>query len=146
MKSDIHPQIFPDAKVTCTSCKAVFLIPGTKKDLQIEICSQCHPVYTGKYRGVISSGQVDKFRKKMATAKSIKADSKPKRRRASDLEKMQKKIEESKAEKQAKKEVADKKKREKLVRAAKKTVKKAPARRSSAERSGGGGKMATKKK
>ena len=64
MKPDLHPTMYPKAKTTCTACGAVFLIPGTKEEITIEICSQCHPVYTGKFRGVVSRGRVERFQKK----------------------------------------------------------------------------------
>lgn len=52
-----------DATTTCVSCGAKYAIPSTVKVLQIEVCSACHPVYTGEYRGIIASGRVDRFRK-----------------------------------------------------------------------------------
>ena len=103
MKSDTHPEVHKDAKVICTSCKAVFLIPGTVKDMQTEICSQCHPVYTGKFRGITSSGQVEKFQKKLAAAKSVKAEKKPKKRKLTDKEKFEMKLKETKEREQEKK-------------------------------------------
>lgn len=63
MKSGIHPVTHSDATTTCISCGAVYAIPSTVKELQIEVCSACHPVYTGEYRGVMASGRVDRFRK-----------------------------------------------------------------------------------
>lgn len=101
------------AKVTCTSCKAVFTIPSTKKEIQIEICSNCHPVYTGKYRGVTSSGRVERFQKKMASAK--KTEDKPKKRKLTPEEKVEKKVKEASAsaraaaDKKAEKKAASKK-------------------------------------
>ena len=62
MKTGIHPQVHSDAKTTCVSCGAVYTIPTTVKQQQVEVCSNCHPVYTGEYRGVIASGRVDRFR------------------------------------------------------------------------------------
>lgn len=63
MKTGIHPQLHADAKTTCISCGAVYAIPATVKQQQVEVCSNCHPVYTGEYRGIIASGRVDRFRK-----------------------------------------------------------------------------------
>lgn len=63
MKQGIHPQVFADAKTTCTSCGAVYAVPSTVKVQQVETCSGCHPVYTGEYRGLMASGRVDRFRK-----------------------------------------------------------------------------------
>lgn len=63
MKKGFHPQVHADAKTTCVSCGAVYAIPTTVKVLQVEICGNCHPVYTGEYRGLMASGRVDRFRK-----------------------------------------------------------------------------------
>ena len=122
MKADIHPEVHQDAKVTCTACKAVFKIPSTKKDIQTEICSNCHPVYTGKYRGVISSGQVEKFEKKKAAAQKVKAETKPKKRRLTGEEKLEQKAKVATAKITKEKEEKAKKKKEQAVRAAKRTV------------------------
>lgn len=70
MKDGIHPKIYEKAKTTCTACGTVFTIPNTAEAQQIEICSHCHPVYTGKYRGVTGGGRVERFRKKVEEAKA----------------------------------------------------------------------------
>ena len=72
MKKGIHAQIYQDAKTTCVSCGAVYRIPTTVKQQQVEVCANCHPVYTGEYRGIISSGRVDRFRKLQAVSKQKK--------------------------------------------------------------------------
>ena len=69
MKAGIHPELFIDAKTTCTTCGAVFTIPSTAKELTVETCSQCHPVYTGKQRKEMKGGRVERFRKRMAAGK-----------------------------------------------------------------------------
>lgn len=76
MKKGIHPQLFVDARTTCISCGAVYAIPTTVKVQQVEVCSHCHPVYTGEYRGLISSGRVDRFRKVTEAAKKKQAEMK----------------------------------------------------------------------
>lgn len=63
MKKGIHPTMHADAVTTCVSCSAVYQIPSTVKTQQVEVCSACHPVYTGEYRGLMTSGRVDRFRK-----------------------------------------------------------------------------------
>lgn len=63
MKKGIHPTVHADAVTTCISCGAKYQIPSTVKAQQVETCSNCHPVYTGEYRGIIASGRVDRFRK-----------------------------------------------------------------------------------
>ncbi len=63
MKADIHPE-YTEITVTC-SCGNTFKTRSTLgKDLHVEICSNCHPFYTGKQKLVDSAGRVDRFRKK----------------------------------------------------------------------------------
>lgn len=65
MKAAIHPE-YKDTNVTC-SCGNAFVTRSTLgHDLQIEVCSNCHPFYTGKQKIVDTGGRVDKFRKKYA--------------------------------------------------------------------------------
>ncbi len=78
MKKGIHPQLHIDAKTTCISCGAVYLIPTTVKQQNVEVCSACHPVYTGEYRGIIASGRVDRFRKLQAVSKKKQEEEKAK--------------------------------------------------------------------
>ena len=66
MKAGIHPE-YQDITVTCT-CGNTFKTRSTiGQDLQVEVCSNCHPFYTGKQKIVDTGGRVDKFRKKYAT-------------------------------------------------------------------------------
>jgi large subunit ribosomal protein L31 len=68
MKTDIHPA-YGDIKVTC-SCGSVIETRSTiGRDLNIEVCSQCHPFYTGKQKIVDSGGRVDKFRRRYGKSK-----------------------------------------------------------------------------
>lgn len=63
MKPDIHPQ-YQEIKVIC-SCGNEFTTRSTlKEELHVEVCSSCHPFYTGKQKIVDSGGRVDKFRRK----------------------------------------------------------------------------------
>lgn len=65
MKADIHPE-YDDIKVTC-SCGNAFTTRSTHKGaLHIEVCSQCHPFYTGKQKILDTAGRVEKFRRKYA--------------------------------------------------------------------------------
>ena len=70
MKPDIHPA-YQDVKVTC-SCGNSFDTRSTygKDELHIEVCSQCHPFYTGKQKILDSAGQVEKFRKRFGGGKA----------------------------------------------------------------------------
>jgi ribosomal protein L31 len=63
MKEKIHPQYFPDAKVTC-SCGNTFTVGSTKKEISVELCSKCHPYYTGEQRVVDTAGRVERFRRR----------------------------------------------------------------------------------
>ena len=63
MKAEIHPN-YQEIKVTC-SCGNEFITRSTLSDeLHIEVCSSCHPFYTGKQKIVDTAGRVDKFRRK----------------------------------------------------------------------------------
>ncbi|HBL35404.1 MAG TPA: 50S ribosomal protein L31 [Firmicutes bacterium] len=66
MKKDIHPQ-YAKATITC-ACGETFETGSTKKEIRVEICSNCHPFFTGKQRIVDSGGQVEKFQKRMEKA------------------------------------------------------------------------------
>ena len=63
MKPKIHPKYYEDAKVTCL-CGNVFPIGAAKPEIRVEICSACHPFYTGQQRIVDTMGRVDRFKKK----------------------------------------------------------------------------------
>lgn len=62
MKKDIHPE-YAECTVTC-ACGNTFVTRSTKKEIRVEICSSCHPFFTGKQKFVDSAGRVEKFRKK----------------------------------------------------------------------------------
>ncbi len=67
MKEKIHPEYF-DCTVTC-SCGNAFQTRSTKKELKVEICSSCHPFYTGKQKLVDSGGRVERFKKRLVKSK-----------------------------------------------------------------------------
>jgi large subunit ribosomal protein L31 len=62
MRKGIHPD-YQEADVTC-ACGESFKTRSTKKEIRVEICSQCHPFFTGKQKFIDSAGRVEKFRKK----------------------------------------------------------------------------------
>jgi large subunit ribosomal protein L31 len=71
MKADIHPTVF-DAKVTCASCGNTWTTTSTKKELRIDVCSNCHPFYTGESAKLLDvEGQVDRFYKKVTAAQTF---------------------------------------------------------------------------
>jgi large subunit ribosomal protein L31 len=63
MKDKIHPKYFTDAKVVC-ACGNTFTTGSTKQMLRVEICSKCHPLYTGERRIVDTAGRVERFKKR----------------------------------------------------------------------------------
>lgn len=67
MKAGIHPE-YKKIKVTC-ACGNAFETRSTAKELHVELCSACHPFYTGKQKLVDTAGRVDKFRARMEKAK-----------------------------------------------------------------------------
>ena len=62
MKANIHPEV-KDATVTC-ACGATFKTKSTKEKIDVEICSECHPFYTGQQKAAQARGRIDKFNKK----------------------------------------------------------------------------------
>lgn len=72
MKKDIHPQYFDDAKVTC-ACGNTFTTGATVPEIHVDVCSNCHPVFTGEMKYVDTLGKVEKFQKAQKKAKEFKA-------------------------------------------------------------------------
>ncbi len=68
MKKDIHPKTYTTTKVTC-SCGHTFDTQSILESIQVEVCSKCHPFYTGVEKFVDTEGRVDKFFKKQQVAK-----------------------------------------------------------------------------
>jgi large subunit ribosomal protein L31 len=64
MKEGIHPEYYPDAQVIC-ACGNTWTTGSTKKVIHTDVCSKCHPFYTGEQRIVDTEGQVDRFYKKL---------------------------------------------------------------------------------
>ena len=71
MKQGIHPTYYPDAKVSCASCGTTWTTGSTKKEIRVEVCSNCHPFFSGE-TGRLSDieGQVDRFYKKLQVRQS----------------------------------------------------------------------------
>jgi large subunit ribosomal protein L31 len=69
MKSDIHPPYFPQAKVTC-GCGTTFTVGSTKSEISVDICSHCHPFYTGKEKLIDTAGKVERFKARRAKAEA----------------------------------------------------------------------------
>ncbi len=63
MKEKIHPQFYTDAKVVC-ACGNSFTTGSTKKVLKVEMCSKCHPFFTGEQKMLDTAGRVERFKRR----------------------------------------------------------------------------------
>ena len=72
MKAETHPTYFPEAKVTC-ACGRSFSVGSTQEKLTVEICSNCHPFYTGNEKVLDTAGRVEKFKARRAAASPKKS-------------------------------------------------------------------------
>ncbi|MBE2236824.1 MAG: 50S ribosomal protein L31 [Caldilineaceae bacterium] len=72
MKADIHPKYYPDARVTC-SCGASWTTGSTVPEIRTDVCSTCHPFYTGEQRIIDTAGQVERFMKRLERRQSESA-------------------------------------------------------------------------
>lgn len=81
MKKDIHPTYYPDAKVTC-ACGNSFTVGATVKEINVELCSNCHPFYTGKQKLVDTARRVEKFKERAAKKSSGTVTAKKKKKTA----------------------------------------------------------------
>jgi len=63
MKKEIHPKYYPQAKVKC-ACGNSFTVGSTAPEINVEICSKCHPFYTGKDKIIDTAGRVERFKKR----------------------------------------------------------------------------------
>tara|TARA_Y100000590_G_scaffold468160_1_gene649788 strand:+ start:2050 stop:2430 length:381 start_codon:yes stop_codon:yes gene_type:complete len=95
LKTDIHPEVF-ETKVSCSGCGVEFVTSSTISEIRVEVCSECHPFFTGKQARIVDSeGRVEKFIKKFE-GKSTRV-SKRKRRQETAAGK---RMEEAKKEKE----------------------------------------------
>jgi len=79
MKKAIHPKYYPDAKVIC-ACGSNFTTGSTLEEIRVEICSQCHPFFTGQMKFVDTMGRVERFQKQQKAAAKKKYVKKKDRR------------------------------------------------------------------
>lgn len=74
MKEKIHPTWFPEATVSCASCGTTWTTGSTVASIRTDICSNCHPFYTGEQRIVDTEGQVDRFMKRLQVRDNKRAE------------------------------------------------------------------------
>ena len=104
MKANIHPD-WVETKVTCLGCNTTFTSHSTVPEITVEICSNCHPFYTGKQKLVDTAGRVDRFEALRKKSGELKQTAKPK---ATKKEKAAEAPKDAKATlKDIKKELAD---------------------------------------
>ncbi|MEK7460431.1 MAG: 50S ribosomal protein L31 [Patescibacteria group bacterium] len=68
MKKEIHPKYFVESKVKC-SCGQAFSVGSTIPEINIDICSSCHPFFTGEEKTIDTAGRVERFKKRQAASK-----------------------------------------------------------------------------
>lgn len=74
MQKEIHPEL-KDTTVTC-ACGEVYHTKSTKENIRVEVCSSCHPFYTGKQRKASTGGRVERFNKKYGISEESEEDEK----------------------------------------------------------------------
>jgi large subunit ribosomal protein L31 len=79
VKDKIHPTWYPEAHVHC-ACGNTFTTGSTLKDLSVEICSACHPLFTGQQKFIDTAGRVDKFNQRVAAADRKRAEAAERKR------------------------------------------------------------------
>lgn len=85
MKTDIHPELY-ETTVHCNGCNTTFTTHTTVPKIEVEICSSCHPFYTGKQKLIDTAGRVDKFRARQAAKAKLDEHSAKKANQAEDPE------------------------------------------------------------
>lgn len=91
MKSNIHPQVYNDTVITC-ACGTSFVTSSTKKTISVEICSACHPFYTGQQKFVDTEGRIEKFAKKVKIAEQKQKESPKKAAKGKSKEDVKKNV------------------------------------------------------
>lgn len=83
MKADLHPTYHPAAKATC-GCGTTFTVGGTRESYDLEICSKCHPFFTGEQKLLDTAGRVERFRNRQAVAPTEKKAPKARAKKTED--------------------------------------------------------------
>jgi large subunit ribosomal protein L31 len=85
VKEKIHPKWHPEARVHC-ACGNVFITGSTLPDISVEICSACHPLFTGQQKFIDTAGRVDKFNQRVASTQKKKAEADERKRKKAEEE------------------------------------------------------------
>lgn len=87
MKKSIHPEYHPQAVIKC-ACGNTITTGSTKAELNTEICSACHPFYTGKKKIIDTTGRVDRFKKRLEKAAAMQVTTKKDKKAAKKAKKV----------------------------------------------------------
>lgn len=90
MKTDIHPKYYPETKIKC-ACGHIYTIGSTKENIEVDICANCHPFYTGKENIIDAIGKVERFKKRRATASTTVTRKKTEKKAVKKIKKAEKK-------------------------------------------------------
>lgn len=88
MKAKIHPNWYPEAKVTC-ACGNTFTVGATSPEIKVDVCSACHPFYTGQMKYLDTAGRVEAFKARMDSAAGRKHVSKTEKRELKKQKRLQ---------------------------------------------------------
>ena len=91
MKKGIHPQWYPEARVIC-ACGNTFVTGATQPEIRTDICSACHPFFTGEQRIVDTAGQVDRFMRRLERGQQVRSAVKSQSQTARQRTESQKRI------------------------------------------------------
>ncbi len=80
MKPEIHPKYYPNARVVC-ACGHTWTTGATQPEIRVDVCSNCHPFYTGEQRIVDTAGRVDRFRMRLAQKREEKSPKKERKQK-----------------------------------------------------------------
>ena len=91
MKKGIHPEWYPEAKVTC-ACGNTFITGATQPEIRTDVCSACHPFFTGEQRIVDTAGQVERFMRRLEKGQAVRSGVEAQREAAREQQERKKKI------------------------------------------------------
>lgn len=92
MKINVHPKYNTKAEIKC-ACGATFTAGSTQESISVEICSQCHPFFTGKQKLVDTAGRVDKFKARLEASQKLKEEAAKRAKKAKPKAKAEEKKE-----------------------------------------------------
>lgn len=90
MKKELHPKYHEKAKITCV-CGAIYEVGSTEPEISVELCANCHPLYTGKQKIVDTARRVEKFQERMSKKASVSSTKKMKKAKRAEKKDEEKK-------------------------------------------------------